>query len=61
MSSICRVAGPVSFFAELATFQIAPSGAWTTPPQPQSYFEAGFSGVAPASSAAPTMALTSAG
>ena len=32
MSSICRVAGPVSFFAEVATFQIVPSGARTTPP-----------------------------
>jgi hypothetical protein len=27
MSSICRVSGPVSFFAEVATFQIVPSGA----------------------------------
>ncbi|RCG17572.1 hypothetical protein DQ392_17070 [Streptomyces reniochalinae] len=25
-------AGPVSFFAEVATFQSVPSGAWTTPP-----------------------------
>ena len=32
MSSICRVAGPVSFFAEVAIFQIVPSGARTTPP-----------------------------
>ena len=31
-SSICRVAGPVSFLFDVATFQIAPSGAWTTPP-----------------------------
>ena len=26
MSSICRVAGPVSFFADVATFQIVPPG-----------------------------------
>ena len=32
MSSTCRVAGPVSFFDDVATFQIAPSGACTTPP-----------------------------
>jgi hypothetical protein len=32
LSSIRRVAGPVSFFAEVATFQIVPSGACTTPP-----------------------------
>ena len=32
MSSICRVAGPVFFFADVATFQIVPSGAVTTPP-----------------------------
>ncbi|WP_171983406.1 hypothetical protein [Arthrobacter sp. SRS-W-1-2016] len=30
--STSRVAGPLSFFADVATFQIAPSGAWTTPP-----------------------------
>ncbi len=32
ISSTRRVAGPVSFFAEVATFQIVPSGARTTPP-----------------------------
>ena len=32
MSSTCRVAGPVSFFADVAIFQIVPSGAQTTPP-----------------------------
>ena len=32
MSSISRVAGPESFFDDVATFQIVPSGAWTTPP-----------------------------
>jgi hypothetical protein len=30
--STSRVAGPLSFFADVAPFQIAPSGAWTTPP-----------------------------
>ena len=29
---MCRVAGPVFFFDEDAIFQIAPSGACTTPP-----------------------------
>jgi hypothetical protein len=28
--SMARAAGPVSFFAEVATFQIVPSGARTT-------------------------------
>jgi len=32
ISSICLVAGPVSFFAEDATVTIVPSGACTTPP-----------------------------
>jgi hypothetical protein len=32
MSSTCRVAGPVSFLADVAIFQIVPSGARTTPP-----------------------------
>jgi hypothetical protein len=32
MSSSSRVAGPVSFYEDVATFQIVPSGAWTTPP-----------------------------
>jgi hypothetical protein len=32
MSSIWRVAGPVFFFDEVATFQIVPSGARTVPP-----------------------------
>jgi hypothetical protein len=32
MSSISRLAGPVYFFEDVATFQIDPSGARTTPP-----------------------------
>ena len=59
--SISRVAGPVFFFLEVATFQIVPSGACTTPPKPHSDFAAGFSGVAPAASAASIRALTVAG
>ena len=31
-SSTCRVTGPLFFFDAVATFQIAPSGARTTPP-----------------------------
>jgi hypothetical protein len=31
ISSMDRVAGPVSFFAAVAIFQIVPSGARTTP------------------------------
>ena len=50
--SISRAAGPVSFFLEVATFQIVPSGACTTPPKPHSDFATGFSVVAPASTAA---------
>jgi hypothetical protein len=30
--SICRVAGPESFFEDVAMVQIAPSGACTAPP-----------------------------
>jgi hypothetical protein len=30
--SICRLAGPAFFLADVATFQIAPSGASTTTP-----------------------------
>jgi len=59
--SISRVAGPLSFFLEVAIFQIVPSGAWTTPPKPHSDFAAGLSGVAPASRAAAYRALTVAG
>jgi hypothetical protein len=32
MSSTSRAAGPVSFFADVAIFQMVPSGARTTPP-----------------------------
>ena len=56
--SISRVAGPESFFLEVATFQIVPSGACTTPPKPHSDFAAGLSVVAPAASAASIRALT---
>jgi hypothetical protein len=52
-SSIWRVASPLSFFEEVATFQIVPSGACTTAPYPQKLFFAGFSVVAPASRAVP--------
>jgi hypothetical protein len=55
------VAGPEFFFDDVATFQIVPSGALTTPPKPQMLFLAGFSGVAPASSAASMSASTVAG
>ena len=52
MLSISRVAGPVSFFVDVARFQIAPSGACTTPPYPHMDFSTGFSTVAPAATAA---------
>ena len=55
------MAGPWSFFLEVATFQIVPSGAWTTPPKPQRDFAAGFSDVAPAARAASIRALAVAG
>ncbi len=56
-----RLAGRVSFFVEVATFQITPSGAWTTPPYPHSDLAAGFSQVAPAATAAPRSRSASAG
>ena len=49
------------FFFDVATFQIVPSGACTTPPKPHNDFAAGFSGVAPARRAASIRALTVAG
>ena len=52
------VAGPESFFAEVAIFQMVPSGAWTTPPTPQKDLAAGLSAVAPAASAASVSAWT---
>ena len=55
------MAGPVSFFLEVATFQIVPSGACTTPPNPHNDFAAGFSDVAPASSAASSSKMALAG
>ena len=58
MSSTSRVAGPVSFFDDVATFQIAPSGARTVPPYPQKLFATGFTGVAPPSRAVPTRLST---
>jgi len=48
----------VSCFDDVATFQIVPSGACTTPPQPQNPFLAGFSAVAPPSRAAPMRVST---
>lgn len=47
MLSISRVSGPLSFRADVATFQIVPSGAWTTPPYPHRDFVTGLRGVAP--------------
>src|SRR5262249_56767861 len=52
-SSTSLVAGPVSFFDDVATFQIAPPGSWTTPPYPQNPFAAGLIIVAPPASAVP--------
>ncbi|WP_201294659.1 hypothetical protein [Nocardiopsis sp. FR4] len=52
------MSGPVSFFAEVVTFQIVPSGARTTPPWPQKDFVAGFNSVAPASTAESMRLLT---
>ena len=52
------MAGPVSFFEDVATFQIVPSGACTTPPYPQNPFLAGFSVVAPPSRAVPMRVST---
>jgi hypothetical protein len=50
--SNARVAGAVSFLLAVATFQIVPSGACTTPPKPHSDFAAGLIEVAPAARAA---------
>ena len=61
MLSNSLVAGPVSFFVDVARFQIAPSGAWTTPPYPHMDFSTGFSTVAPAATAESNSALTLAG
>ena len=49
------------FFLEVATFQIVPSGACTTPPKPHNDFAAGFRGVAPAWRAESIRALAVAG
>ncbi|MEV4267330.1 hypothetical protein [Kribbella sp. NPDC049584] len=49
--SIARVAGPVSFFCDVATFQIVPSGACSVPPYPQSDLVTGLITVAPAPTA----------
>ena len=51
----------MSFFDDVAICQIAPSGAWTTPPKPHMDFSAGFSTVAPAATAESNRARTSAG
>src|ERR1700759_4970499 len=59
--SNCLLAGRLSFFSEVAIFQIAPSGARTTPPKPQKDLAAGLSVLAPASRAASMRALALAG
>ena len=61
MLSKLRDASAVSFFDDVASCQIAPSGACTTPPTPQRDFSTGFTTVAPAATAASNSARTLAG